>query len=510
MVVLEKPVGRPLVSVGYARNGMGKGVITDMRDKTLVNVGILANGRWPLWIDSLSLGNFNLRWIMGAVGKWTEQKFPNTLLYTENIVDEIVTAYPVTIMLCEKRAPPLRCSAWRSEALKIIVSAGGEKLRNDAPGWFGHREKIKHALHGGVTDGDWSVSVWTRNSKEENLFVFDAVPRASLQSALSEKEKGRPVGAPPEGNSLIPRVMRVREGVYSTRNGLFSVKSKPSDLYIVRSFKSPTGWCERKLTPNERLNVWDVREVQDRNQLQIFDTLGVQDQGSSWVPMRIRFDLLRRVSALISESDHKAGRKRLPLEAEDQDKRADPGCNVGLKRLRDDHHDELGSEVADATDEGKRSNANLAFGPAIGDRNQKAAKADDAEIPYWIWNNRVKDVFNTWDTRPSDESVDNSLEAMRRFFHRVWVKRLCHSFRKWLKGYNKPWVNQANSVEAGIDALCRAINSSWWEWDNGSRLFFWRWPAEVLDEVRDGTKPFFRRDPPCWVKPQRVPTDPAK
>ena len=31
-------------------------------------------------------------------------------------------------------------------------------------------------------------------------------------------------------------------------------------------------------------------------------------------------------------------------------------------------------------------------------------------------------------------------------------------------------------LDAGCECLDRAGWSSWWEWRNGSRLFFWRWP----------------------------------
>jgi hypothetical protein len=31
-------------------------------------------------------------------------------------------------------------------------------------------------------------------------------------------------------------------------------------------------------------------------------------------------------------------------------------------------------------------------------------------------------------------------------------------------------------LDAGRDALERGMKASWWNWDGGSSLFFWRWP----------------------------------
>ena len=42
--------------------------------------------------------------------------------------------------------------------------------------------------------------------------------------------------------------------------------------------------------------------------------------------------------------------------------------------------------------------------------------------------------------------------------------------------------------EVGRDAIARAANSTWWDWDAGSTLYFWRWPKRVQQAVRDGTK----------------------
>ena len=60
-------------------------------------------------------------------------------------------------------------------------------------------------------------------------------------------------------------------------------------------------------------------------------------------------------------------------------------------------------------------------------------------------------------------------------------------------------------LKVGRDAVRRAGLSSWWEWDAGSTLFFWRWPAEYKKDVRDGLEVCVEGQlPEYWAK-QRWP-----
>jgi hypothetical protein len=44
--------------------------------------------------------------------------------------------------------------------------------------------------------------------------------------------------------------------------------------------------------------------------------------------------------------------------------------------------------------------------------------------------------------------------------------------------------------EAITDCLLRSKRSDWWNWSDGSRLYFWRWPECWQCEARDGAKAF--------------------
>ena len=46
----------------------------------------------------------------------------------------------------------------------------------------------------------------------------------------------------------------------------------------------------------------------------------------------------------------------------------------------------------------------------------------------------------------------------------------------------------------GTDALRRLAFASWWSWDIGSMLLYWRWPWRYQKSIWDGTKLFVKRE----------------
>ena len=46
-------------------------------------------------------------------------------------------------------------------------------------------------------------------------------------------------------------------------------------------------------------------------------------------------------------------------------------------------------------------------------------------------------------------------------------------------------------MSEGRQAVGKAANSSFWEWNNGSFPYFWRWQPEIKGYLRDGTSLWF-------------------
>ncbi len=52
----------------------------------------------------------------------------------------------------------------------------------------------------------------------------------------------------------------------------------------------------------------------------------------------------------------------------------------------------------------------------------------------------------------------------------------------------KGMIVSSESDEAARDAITRYVNGDWWTWSRGSRPFFWEWPEEFQEAMRDGIR----------------------
>ena len=84
----------------------------------------------------------------------------------------------------------------------------------------------------------------------------------------------------------------------------------------------------------------------------------------------------------------------------------------------------------------------------------------------------------------------------------------CESGARRSKGALDPSHELFKDCKVGRDAMRRLADSSWWGWDNGSTLFFWRWPKRHRRSIRDGTKLFVKKEKlPHYFKRQLWPGD---
>ena len=160
---------------------------------------------------------------------------------------------------------------------------------------------------------------------------------------------------------------------------------------------------------------------------------------------------------------------------------------------------------------------------AVEARDVKAAKADDAEANFDLWNLAIVN----WDG-PDDSSPlvckgiltpghVQLFDMLRLLCYKQYRKNLVKSFWRYLKGFYSPEVilarkdiNLSKDMDSARDSIERAVNASFWNWDDGSTQFFWRWQPTFHQEVRDGTPAFIYWDkmPKCRT-PQRPQADEA-
>lgn len=138
-----------------------------------------------------------------------------------------------------------------------------------------------------------------------------------------------------------------------------------------------------------------------------------------------------------------------------------------------------------------------------------AAKSDDAQAPYELWDKRV------WTTYHCPRLVEtfrqkhgrSVLDCLREVLLRVWRHRVTRSFLRYLKRKHgvEPYDEREDKKDRliGRECITKAAQAEWFEWTGGSTPFFWRWPVESKSLVRDGHAPWFMSAPPKYLRPQR-------
>jgi hypothetical protein len=87
----------------------------------------------------------------------------------------------------------------------------------------------------------------------------------------------------------------------------------------------------------------------------------------------------------------------------------------------------------------------------------------------------------------------------------VWSETGKSDYQKWWK---RRWFLAGQDLEPGADAITRAARSSWWTWEDGSRLFHWQWPRWYMTMIRHGLKVCFQAEKPSYRRSQRDGSDP--
>lgn len=135
----------------------------------------------------------------------------------------------------------------------------------------------------------------------------------------------------------------------------------------------------------------------------------------------------------------------------------------------------------------------------------KATKADDAEVPVYLWNQRI-------DVNP--EGRDKALELMRRFGHRMFRRALTNDCVAYIKDtYGPGWQSLPRKIDNNLTKLGRdlhainhiiwhATHTNWFEYKAGSRVIHFRFPLRYRKIARDGVPVFFEEEGPTSMEPQ--------
>ena len=102
------------------------------------------------------------------------------------------------------------------------------------------------------------------------------------------------------------------------------------------------------------------------------------------------------------------------------------------------------------------------------------------------------------------------LDVLRDFILRVWRRSVFKGFRRYMiSTHGVSWVTiPSKDIIAGRVCIEKVVSASFWDWSNGTRLFFWRWPIESREWARDGHPIYVSGTLPNYRRKQAVERDP--
>jgi hypothetical protein len=123
-----------------------------------------------------------------------------------------------------------------------------------------------------------------------------------------------------------------------------------------------------------------------------------------------------------------------------------------------------------------------------------ACRGDDAEVNLKLWA-----------VGGDNPDAEKARSCLRNFLWQRWCFNVCREARIWLRERNQEDCDFEKNRIAIRDCVERCVGSDWWNWDNGSRLLFWRWPPLWRGEARDGAPGFHYKTPRPQLRFGQVP-----
>jgi hypothetical protein len=330
--------------------------------------------------------------------------------------------------------------------------------------WF----LLRHIDFGGVTSGHW----WLGTNMSNVEAPTTTTSSLRLGHVLSDTVNGPPHSPPEDPDEIFDAISYVKDIRLLHAGGLLPIKAIRNKV-LCYSVYSPTGWVSRVLTVHELGRCLDLSD----GDLAPFADIPITQLPLDELPFLLSTPprLLASLAAVI------ANELQLTRERETREPKTiveKPATSGSPTEFPDQNEDE-------------------GFG------REQAAKNDDADIAVMDWDSRA---LAPWHNDPAfrqrlasfeSQVGKNPLTVIRGRMLARWRRNVFRSLSTFmtLTFHPKWWERPDNcdtfgewdlSTSAARDCLTRAAGASWWDWDAGSRLFFWRWPVESRKWARDG------------------------
>ena len=494
------------------------GRISHVLRKFSTRIGVVSDGH-PSWA-----------WYVGCLGEmqWIYSKhdllgrLPNDPPWYQETVDAEQLP-PVDTVLVQGRWPERSSAIWKMKELRLVLRFSSERRRGGRMNrtlpseWKCTTLVLRHDVLGGVSNASSRLYCANRIAEEEITL---------------ESPKGLPTNLcqvlqPATELKVFKWVAIPEEGSTNTGKGLLNWKDR-FDEVVAPSVYSKAKWVSRKMTMNEAASVLDFPNTR----VDVMTDLELQRLTKSELPGKILVAGLEQLRIMNERKDWNSKRVREEVECDPNPsigKRritekgvCDPVCpvhaEIDVETVEDEYEDDdvealLDTSAPDAWE--LHRNMNQVNSPSIVEAKiglstvtDKAVKSDDASIPVHLWNDRIavglqsmrekeKKAF-PFDFTKDDDCLrfQRGLDGLRKFGLIVWKKNVRMSFLEWYDEVGKLRREKEDIFRDGMKACAKADQCSWWNWDKGSSIFFWRWPPDYQETARIGVMPYFDKAPP--------------
>jgi hypothetical protein len=476
-----------------------------------VNGVILASG-WSAWV--YLCGTLNVTcWEVHTLTPfcpwvaWSQHLLPNSSwfhLSTTSLLSSILhrTQGWLCLILGDTHMLSLLPATWFStHHILVGSSVGGSMKDHIAHPALPYSMSIDNQESGGVIEGSWNFSS-NRPFSTESTFgssqgkrclghvINKAIPVRRCQYAAAPKQ----VPASAHKNSHLPLDWSKPIPIGSLRS-----------LVHCPSVFASTGWVCRPLSLPELMSVFDVPPVaQPPGLRQEEDTGSVsqqkEDTGSASPTQDIHYPFMVAPPIKVLQRAYEQwGQHQNPILYE---VRSANTCNptselASLVMYPNLMTDMPSSKIITSEDDFKI-----------------ATKSDDAHVPVHLWNDRIwkRNSHSPLALAQFHQLFPSlcPLEAIPSLLLRCWRRRVCRSLVRFLRStYGEDWSKGSNTSDlvAGRQCPRHAAAADWWEWRQGSTLFFWRWPKYAQSLARDGHPLWIRGQLPSYRRPQKMERD---
>ena len=422
-----------------------------------------------------------------------------------NFINQVLSSYLFSIK--EKRNFICLLPATRLRKFKLLTQT------------FTRWKKLKHSEVGGVTMSQWLIGISIPNTTPNLPDLESLIASFGLQRRLLDVVK------PTEKGRFISITNEVPHVPYQVE-----LAQLPNRLFKLPSVFSHSGWVQRTLSIKELGSVIDLPELFVSK---VVDAL-TDDLEKELELLHCFFEGSTPPLKIIQVGKTILDYLESPKDADrsiESVGRADSTCSTHTTGLIDFRSQSTDIDCNSVSDSASRYLA--LYG-------QKAAKDDNATVPVELWNGYLFEKHLP-SIRYDPHVHGTALETLRnKFALRIYWSNVSRSFFKYLRAtYGKDWAtfyfsnrsilksrkrkregmrltpsrvrvlkNLHKDLDVGLDGLRRVLNGTWWEWNQGSTLFFWRWPIAIRKAARDGVPVFVEGKLPRYRRKQRLPSAP--